>query len=444
MKAKQRIVRRTTPALLALILSAQAAAAQGGPGVPQAETTNEQVKLADLVAEAERNFPSIRAAARMVEARKARVPQARTFPDPQLSVGYVGDPAPFKTQANDPSSFRTFGVMQEIPYPGKRALRADVAAKEAEAEEYSVEAERRRVRAGVKTAYYELAGVQHLVDVTERNRTLLERLAKVAEENYKVGRGRQQDVLRAQVEVTRVRQRLALLEQRRSTLKAQINSWLARPPDSPLGPAEPLERVPLAYGLEELLAKGAENSPELGRQQKLIEQSRLAADLARKEALPDFSVGWDYMNRASGQPEMFGLRLTMSLPVFSRARSRDAVREAAETEAGARLSREAARAALQFEIKEQFLAARTAEELMNLYTRALVPQSTLALESSLAAFSSGGVDFQSVLANFQSMLDYEAGYFEELVNFQKARARLEELTGLNLNDAAAQPAPQGK
>jgi outer membrane protein TolC len=398
-----------------------------GAGEKQATVT-----LSELLAEAERNHPAIQAARRMVEAKRARVSQARAFPDPQIVVGYMGDPAPFKTQANDPSSYRQFGAMQEIPYPGKLALRGQIAAKDADAETWNIEAERRRIRSELKQAYYELASVQHVIELTEKNKELLEKIARIAEEKYKVGEGIQQDLLRAQVEVTRVIQRLTLLRQKQQTLAAQINSLLVRPAGASLGRVAEADKVPLTYSLEELLQKGVESHPAIRRQEELMGQSRLAANLAQKENLPDFSVGWDYQNRP-GMPEMYGLRFTMNVPFFNKGWRRDAVSEAASMEASARNTREAIRTALFFQIKEQYLAARASEELQALYSRALVPQSSLALESSMASYQVGKLDFLSLVANFLSVLEYETNYYEELANFQRALARLEELTGIELD-----------
>ncbi len=388
-------------------------------------------KLADLVAEAERNHPAVQAAARLVDARRARIPQARALPDPQLSINYMGDFAPFKTQARDPSSYRQFGVMQEIPYPGKRDLRGKIAEKDVEAEKWNVEAARRRVRAGVEIAYYELAAVDQALDITQKNKDLLEKLARIAEERYKVGKGLQQDVLRAQIEVSRVLQRLTILRQRRRTLEAQLNSLLVRPPDSPMGPLAPLDKTVFAYSLEELLQKAVDNFPEIRRQEQLIEQNQLAINLAQKNYYPDFSVGWDYQNRPDF-PEMFGLRFTVNLPVFYKSKQRQAVGEASASLAAARHEREAVRTALFFQVKEQYLMAKASEELLNLYSKAIVPQSTLALESGLAAYQVGTLDFLSLSSSFTNVLEYEINYYEELANYQKALARLEEITGIEL------------
>jgi len=398
----------------------------------QPATSADVVKLADLVAEAERKHPAILAAARMVQAKRARVPQARALPDPQLSIGYMGDPAPFKTQANDPASYRQFGVMQEFPYPGKRELRGKIAEKEVDAEGWNVEAARRRVRAEVKLAYFELWGVDRALDTTQKNKDLLEKLARIAEERYKVGKGLQQDVLRAHVEVTRVLQRLTILRQRRRTLEARLNSLLLRPPDSPFGPLEAVEKSSFAYTLDELLEKGVANAPEIRRQEQLIEQSQVAINLAKRDYYPDFSVGWDYQNRGSGMPEMFGLRFTVNLPVFYKGKQRQALSEASFTLAATREIREAAKTTLLFQVKEQYLTARASEELLTLYAKGIVPQSMLALESALAAYQVGSLDFLSLITNFITVLDYEISYYEELADHQKALARIEEITGIEL------------
>jgi len=412
--------------LVVLVCTGKAAWAQ------QQATSAEVVKLADLVAEAERKHPAIHAAARMVQAKRARVPQARALPDPQLSIGYMGDPAPFKTQANDPASYRQFGVMQEFPYPGKRELRGKIAEKEVDAEGWNVEAARRRVRAEVKLAYFELWGVDRALDTTQKNKDLLEKLARIAEERYKVGKGLQQDVLRAHVEVTRVLQRLTILRQRRRTLEARLNSLLLRPPDSPFGPLEAVEKSSFAYTLDELLEKGVANAPEIRRQEQLIEQSQVAINLAKRDYYPDFSVGWDYQNRGSGMPEMFGLRFTVNLPVFYKGKQRQALSEASFTLAATREIREAVKTTLLFQVKEQYLTARASEELLTLYAKGIVPQSMLALESALAAYQVGSLDFLSLITNFITVLDYEISYYEELANHQKALARIEEITGIEL------------
>lgn len=396
------------------------------------------VRLADLEAEALRVHPAIQASARMVDAKRARVAQVRALPDPQLTVSYMGDIAPFDVQVGDPSSSRMVGVMQEIPYPGKLALRGKIAAKEAEAETWSTEAVRRRILVDVRATFFEMASVDKALDITARNKDLLEKFARIAEERYKVGQGLQQDVLRAHVEVSRILQRLTVLRQRRGALEAKMNSLLFRSPGTSIGALAPVEKPPLVYSLDELLERAVADSPEIRRQERLIEQSQLAMDLARKEYYPDFSIGWDYQQRPQ-MPEMYGLRFTMNLPIFQRKKRHEMVNEAGQMTASARQMREAIRTELLWRVKEQYLAARASDELLALYAKAVVPQSTLALESSLASYQTGALDFLSVITNFTTVLDYEISYYEELAGYQKALARMEEITGVPLVEPQATP-----
>ena len=87
---------------------------------------------------------------------------------------------------------------------------------------------------------------------------------------------------------------------------------------------------------------------------------------------------------------------------------------------------------LRYRVKQEFLQLGAAEQLLTLYAKAIVPQSTLALDSSVASYETGKVEFLELITNFTTVLDYELNYYQQLVNHEKALARLEELTGLDL------------
>jgi len=396
---------------------------------PQAAAT--PVTLASLLAEAEKVHPAIKAEAQMIESKRARVPQVKSLPDPTVWVGWMGNIRPFSVQHLDPSSYRGVSAMQEFPYPGKLKLRGQIAEKDVDAEQWNLEAARRQVRAEVKSAYYELAAVDQALAVTQRNKELLEKLARIAEEKYKVGKGLQQDVIRSQVEVSRILQTFTLLNQRRRTLVAKLNSLRLRPAESPIGTQAAVEKQELTYSLDELTEKGVANSPEVRRQEQVIEQSQYAVNLARKDYYPDFRVGYDYQQRPD-IPDMHGFNVGINIPIFYRKKQREEVREATFAAESGKQSREAIRTAVLFQVKEQYLQAKASDELLTLYSKALVPQAALALESSMASYQTGALDFESLLANFQSVLEYEVNYYQELANYQKALVNLEQVTGLDL------------
>src|SRR5208282_4739441 len=183
------------------------------------------LSLAKLVQEATERNPEVLAARREVDAKRARIPQAGAWADPTVSLSYGGNALPpFKVMRADPSSARQVMAEQMIPYPGKTHLRTEIASREADAETLAYEAVERRVASEVKQAYFDLYYVDYSLATVRKDREALEGFEKVTEIRYSVGKAAQQDVLRAQLELTRLSQRVTVLTQQRRTLEAQLNS----------------------------------------------------------------------------------------------------------------------------------------------------------------------------------------------------------------------------
>jgi len=137
----------------------------------------------------------------------------------------------------------------------------------------------------------------------------------------------------------------------------------------------------------------------------------------------------------SMHPDMDGMTFTMNIPIFYKTKQREEVRQATEEVLSAERSRDNRKVELQFELKQQYLAAQASKQLLDLYSKGVVPQSSLALESSLSSYQVGSVDFLTVLSNFSTILNYEVDYYRELANYQTALARLESLVGRDLSAA---------
>jgi outer membrane protein, heavy metal efflux system len=401
------------------------------PEPKSAPAASAGVTLKQLVQEALERNPEIQSAARRVRAMRARVPQVRALPDPTVAVGWMGRITPFSVMNGDPSSYRSVSAMQEIPYPGKLKLRGQMADREAAAARWDYERVRRRVVAQVKGAYYDYFYYQKALEITRKDQELLEKLAKIAEVRYQVGKGIQQDVLRAQVELSRLLGRLTVLNQQEKTARARLNTLLFRDPEAPLPPPAPFQQAAFPYSLEELYQMARQNDPQLQSDARLIERSQYAVNLAEKEYRPNFTVGYMYQQRPDMQ-DMHGFTVGINIPIFYRSKQREGVIEATEEMIGARREMQNQLTGVYFEVKQQYLAAQASEGLVRLYSQAIVPQSSLALDSSMASYEVGKVDFLSLLDNFSNVLDYEINYYRELSNFQIALARLEPLVGREL------------
>jgi len=405
-----------------------------GAGVIGPAAPPQAAPLAALIAELERNNPELDAARREIDVRVARIAPAGALPDPIVSAGYMGGITrpPFFPSGSAPNSFRQVGVSQEVPFPGKRRLRTAIAAIEADAERWNYESARRRLVAELKDAYFEYAYVGRALDIVARNKIRLDEFRQIAEARFSVGRAIQQDVIKTQVEITLLLDRQAVLEQRQTALQARINALLFRAPDTPLGRAELGPAPPLTLTLAELRARAAEAYPALKRDERLIDRGQQALELARRELRPDFGFNVTSQKFVGDMPWMYGVDVMVKVPLFWRRKQRPMIAEAAAAlESGQRM-RDPTLAAVTAEIAGAHAAAVTSQRLIVLYGDSVLPQARLALESSLASYQVGTVDFLSVLTNFITVLEYELSYEEQQTRFRQALARLEPLVAQEL------------
>lgn len=385
-----------------------------------------------MVEEATERNPEVLAARRNVDAKRARIPQAGAWADPTVTLSYGGNAVPpFTVMRGDPSSTRQVMAEQMIPYPGKTRLRTQIAAREADAETLAYEAVARRVAAEAKQAYFDMAYVDESLAILQKDRDALQGFEKVTEIRYSIGKAAQQDVLRAQLEVTRLAGRAALLTQQRRTLEAQLNSLRDAPIDSPVGSPAPVQPSPFAYTQEQLLEAAQANYPMLKQRKTMVEENRIAVALARREERPDFSVGYTYMQR-DALPDMYGITLSTSLPIFRHRKQDMAITEAAANLESARQMQANQLTVLRYQVQQDFLEIQATEQLLKLYSQGIAPQSSLTLESSITSYQTGGVDFLNVISNLQAVIDAELDFHMQVSNHEKALARLEEVTGLNL------------
>ena len=394
-----------------------------------------RVSLRGLISEALKNNPEIVAAQKSYEAARQRPTQESSLPDPMISLGYTSIGKPLPGFGLGSSETANIGIMysQEIPYPGKLKLRGEIAAKEAQADFQLYQAVQLGVISRLKQAYYRLQYSYAASDLLKRNRDLLNKLVSVTEDRYSVGKAAQQDVFKAQTQVSILETRLVKLEQVRVSTEAEIDSILNRRPGTPAGRPDDVKPKELTATLEQLYDVASHDSPMLRRDQKMIERSELAVNSARKEYYPDVTLTGGYFNQG-GMPPMYQFQASFKVPIYYWRKQRAGVNEQVSLLSQARRTYEATNQSLHARIKDDFTMAQASWKLMKLYTLTVVPQGNLALESSLATYETGSVDFLSVLTNFTTVLDYEMNYYDEALNYALALTRLEEMTGQPLTD----------
>jgi len=368
----------------------------------------------------------------------ARVPQAGALPDPTFASGVIneGRAVPLDTLGEKDFSEVYFGLAQDVPFPGKRALREQVAREEAAAEGFAYERARRELAVAVAQAYYDVYAAQSALEIVERDLASMDQLVELARGRVAVGQGVQQDIFEAEVERSRLEERRGLLEQELRALEAGVARLLDReavPHWDRLAPPVP---TPLAESVDALVAAAEQASPVLGELRDQVEAAERRLDLARRDLLPDLSFELVYHNRGKQDLDPFYTAgWTVTLPVYADRKQRRAIEQAAAELAAARSRTRGARADLRLGVQDACLRARTAQRILRLYDEGLLAQARLALDSALAQYEVGRVDFQAVLSSRRSLLESQIAYHAHVAAHQKAVARL----ALHLGSSAAVP-----
>lgn len=378
------------------------------------------VRLGEVVQEALANNPDIKASLQRWESSKAVIPQVRTLPDPKVTTGY-------RDMARQDVMY---GLSQEIPFPGKLGLKGEVAARQSDRIEQDYLATQLAVIARLKEVFYDLHFIHDSIRILRQTMLLLKEFEQTATARYSVGQAAQQDVLRAQTEISRLLARLATLEQRRQSLHAGINRILNRLPSDPLGIPEEIRFTPMRYSLAELNELLDQASPLLRGQQRTVEQGNQAIALAKREYYPDFELSGlgtrDPVMNVNGYQVM----LNIKIPLYYATKQREGVNEAVASRDAVFQDLHALRQELLARIKDDVAQAERAELLIKLLRDAIIPQSRLTLASAQASYAVGSVDFLTLLNSLLTLQENELEFHSEMVEHKKALARLEGIIGV--------------
>ncbi len=421
-----------TPAR-AQILPAQAAAVvsvEVDPGGDRAAAP----ALGALIAEALRNNPELRAAAKETEAAHQRVRPAGALEDPMLEAGLLNVPIqPFRLNRED-MTMKMLGLSQKLPYPGKRALREQVAAKDAETLGYGLRETGNRVVRDVKLAYFDLALTDETVRLLQNNRRILEQFLHIAESRYAVGQAAQAEVLKAQTQLGRMSEELLRMGRERPVMEAELARLLGR-----RGNASPIAaRLPrlrdAAIDVEALRETALRERPQLLGLQSAVDRSAKTLELARKEVQPDFDLRFSYGQRErdlAGMPreDMVSFTVAMNLPVWRKDKIEPRIAEAQALREQTLEMLRAQQNEVLAKLRQQVAVTEQSRESVRLYETDVLPQARLAVEATLEAYKVSRADVLMLLDSQMTLFSYEISRAKELVNFNKALAEIELLAG---------------
>lgn len=380
-----------------------------------------------LVQEAIARNPKILAARERHSALKEKIAQVGALDDPMLGFGVVSLPNNFDFNEEDMTA-KELSVSQKFPFPGKRGLSAEAAAQEADAGAAEADDVANQVAKEVKTAYYDLSHVYRTLEVTQRNKSLLEELAKITRTRYSLGQAIQEDVIRNQVEISKMVDDLIMLDQKKRALTARLNYLLNRPPNSPLGRPAEVDYRPVAFSIEELQQQAAANNPMLRALKKDIAARGAGVELARRDYFPDVNIKFAYGQREDRLDMLTGM-IEMNLPIFYKSKQERKVAEAYADVRSSQAKLDGAQNEIFYMIADMGSMAQRLERKIELYRTGIIPQSRLQIDTALSAYMVNKADFMTLLDSRMRLYRYELDYHDAVTEYEKSLAALEAAVG---------------
>ena len=384
----------------------------------------------ELLSALMQNNPEIQAARLRFEAATKRPSQAGTLPEPTANYTNFGVGHPFSRLNGSDFAYHAFGVSQELPFPGKLALASEEAKREAESIQQSYRSVLVETAARLKVAYYEWLAVNKAIELTRKHSDLLSRFEEIARNRYKVGKGLQQDVLKAQLEVSTLEQQLAMLDEKRQRAEAEIASLLAVPAVAMRSPGE-VQPSSLSVTLDELL-KATLDSPRVRAEQKMVDARAVGVNRSLKDFRPDFGVNLQWEHTGSNFPDYYMAMVSVKIPIYYSRKQRYALEEAHSRLNEAKQNYRASEQQAIYQVKDQYLSIQSSERILKLYTTTLLPQAQLTVDSSASAYEVGNIDFLTLVTNVTNLISLERQYYDELARHEEAIARLEPVVGREL------------
>lgn len=405
---------------------------------PRFPALDETSTLDDYLIFARENNDGLQAAYQRWQSARSRVSSVGKLPDPQFAYTYFIEPVETRV---GPQRHR-FALAQTIPWFGKLGLRSDVASQESEIARERYELEKLELDYRVKKAYYDFFFIARAEVITRENMQLLKYWEEVVRARYRAATARHPDVIKAQVELGTLEDRLLTLEESLAPAVAELNAALSRPVDAHLvAPAPPVELEAPDIGEEELLQGLRSSSPALRALAFEITKEEKRIDLAKKSYFPDLTLGFQYIETGdaidpslpeSGKDAVMAT-VAINLPIWWNKYGAEKGEARARAEA-ARKALDEKRHSLEAELKMAFFRYRDAMRKIDLYRDTLIPKGRQSLKATEAAYRAGTAAFLDMIDAQRLLLEFELSFAAALAEYGRSLAEVELIAGIEPAD----------
>jgi cobalt-zinc-cadmium efflux system outer membrane protein len=395
---------------------------------------NSQIEA--VVAEAVARNHTVVAAREHYEAQTKMPIQAATLPDPEVSLQQltVGGPKPFEGYETSDFFYTGIGATQEIPWPGKLRLRSSAASRDADIAKQQYEEARREVTEKVRENCFELYFLAQRVALLGSSRDQLTEIARFTEDQYRLGKGQQADLIKAQLAATAVLKEMEMARQEIAQRQVTLKSILGRDPDSRNIEISDLAPTVISAQMDRnrVIEIARQNPTAVRMAEADASKSEISLKLAEEDYIPDFSAGYTYQKTGPGFRDYYMLSLGAKIPLYFWRKQKPAVEQAALERESAREKLRASKIDAVGEVDRDWISLKTQERVMSLYRDGLLPQARATFESAMTSYRTGRVDFQTLLSAAVEQLNMNEEYYRAITDREIAIARIEQMIGEDL------------
>ena len=395
-------------------------------------------RLKEFIREALDRSPLLQQSLADYRASLQRRPQVGQLPDPVLAITqYARSP---ETRVGPQTTM--VSLSQRFPWFGKLKDREQVSMQQSMVLREQHRAREAELVRRVKDAYFSLAYLDRVIEITQEDESILEHYESLAQARYAQGAGSLQGVIKLQAQMTRAQHRLQLLQSRRVDVEAELNGLLDRPAETPVGSVPLPSLPPHSSDIEELLKMGRLSRPEVQAARHRIEAGEKRIELAKKGYRPDVSLGASFVN-VLGRSDpvgrlhppdqngknIYGLTLGINLPI-RRRRHDAAVLEATEGTISSRRAYQGLIRQVEVSIRALGFRIQTLREQIDLFERTLLPQAEQVLHSTEEAYATGRLGVLDLLDSERDLFQLRTGLAKLISDTMKSLAELERAVGV--------------
>jgi outer membrane protein TolC len=395
--------------------------------------------LDHLIYQAINKNPQLKSFRSATQADSTKVPQSGSLPDPILSFNILNLPTNSFAFDQEPMTGKQIALRQIFPFPGKLGLKEEISAENVDISIANYEEYKNQIIRDVKITYFDLFFIDKSITITTQNQQLLLEFAKIAETKYSVGKGIHQDVLKAQVEYSKMSDKLIQLEQRREENQAKMNKLINASANSKLGKTNELVFIPLNVDPDTLYSRANKYRPLIKAWKAIRKQSSLKVQLAKKDYWPDIGLFVAYTQREelqSGNPghDFLSGGISLNIPLYSGGKQSKRVEETQYSKNMIDERYAEVQNQIYMDLETSRSNAYKNARLVDLFKTDIIPQAEQSVESALVGYQTDKVDFLTLISNQITLFNYNLDYYRVLSEYKKDTARLEFLTGVQLSN----------